>query len=77
MTNRDEETYWSRFAWRYDRAQAYVVGDDILKAITDRLGREHNLGEAIELGCGTGYFTRVIAQRADHVMATDLSEQKK
>jgi ubiquinone/menaquinone biosynthesis C-methylase UbiE len=75
MTNREEETYWSRFARRYDRAEAYVVGDDILEAITDRLGREHNLGETIELGCGTGYFTRVIAKRADHVVATDLSGQ--
>jgi len=74
VTNREKETYWSRFVRRYDRAEAYVVGDAILEAITDRLGRVHNLGEVIELGCGTGYFTKVIAQRADHVMATDLSE---
>jgi len=73
MTNREGETYWSRFARRYDRAEAYVVGDAILEAITERLRKEINLGEVIELGCGTGHFTKVIATNADHVMATDLS----
>jgi len=73
--NRNEEIYWSHFARRYDHAEAYVVGHGILEAITKQLEKEQNLGEAIELGCGTGYFTRAIAKNADHVMATDLSDQ--
>ena len=73
MTNREGETYWSRFARRYERAEAYVVGNDILETITERLRKQINLGEVIELGCGTGHFTKVVATNADHVMATDLS----
>jgi ubiquinone/menaquinone biosynthesis C-methylase UbiE len=34
-----------------------------------------DLGEVLELGCGTGNFTKVIAQNADHVFATDLSDE--
>jgi ubiquinone/menaquinone biosynthesis C-methylase UbiE len=36
---------------------------------------EHGLGDVIELGCGTGYFTKAIARNASHVMATDLSDE--
>ena len=30
---------------------------------------------ALELGCGTGTFARLLAERADHVLALDLSPQ--
>lgn len=30
---------------------------------------------ALEIGCGTGGFSRLLAQRADHVLALDLSPQ--
>jgi ABC-2 type transport system ATP-binding protein len=33
------------------------------------------LGKVIEFGCGAGYFTKVIAQNAKHVIATDLSNE--
>ena len=32
-------------------------------------------GEALEIGCGTGSFARLMARRADHVLALDLSPQ--
>lgn len=31
--------------------------------------------EALEIGCGTGSFTRLIARRVDHVLALDLSPE--
>jgi ABC-2 type transport system ATP-binding protein len=40
-----------------------------------RLSEEHDLGEVIEFGCGTGYFTKAIAKNAHHVLATDLSDE--
>jgi ABC-2 type transport system ATP-binding protein len=44
-----------------------------LQSILTRLSGEQDLGDAIEFGCGTGYFTRAIAGNARHVVATDLS----
>jgi ubiquinone/menaquinone biosynthesis C-methylase UbiE len=71
----NEEHYWSRFAASYDRDGEYVVGRTILEAIKDNLSREERLGQAIEFGCGTGYFTKAVAENATHVLATDLSEE--
>jgi ubiquinone/menaquinone biosynthesis C-methylase UbiE len=31
--------------------------------------------QALEIGCGTGAFARLLAQRSDHVLALDLSPQ--
>ena len=30
-------------------------------------------GNALEIGCGTGKFARLLAERSDHVLALDLS----
>jgi ubiquinone/menaquinone biosynthesis C-methylase UbiE len=70
-----EERYWSRFAPSYDRDGEYVVGRPILQAIEKRLLGERCLGDVIEFGCGTGYFTKAIARNASHVTATDLSDE--
>jgi ubiquinone/menaquinone biosynthesis C-methylase UbiE len=70
-----EERYWSQFAPSYDRDGEYVVGKPILQAILTRLSEEQDLGDCVDFGCGTGYFTRAVAARARHVIATDLSDQ--
>jgi ABC-2 type transport system ATP-binding protein len=70
-----EEWYWSQFAHSYDRDGEYIVGNPILQAILKRLSEEQDLGDSVELGCGTGYFTRAIAEQARHVIATDLSDE--
>jgi ABC-2 type transport system ATP-binding protein len=36
--------------------------------------QERSLGDVVEFGCGTGYWTRVIARNAQQVIATDLSD---
>jgi ABC-2 type transport system ATP-binding protein len=66
-----EERYWSRFARTYDEDQEYVVGKAIIKGLFE----EPDLGEVIEFGCGTGYFTKEIAKKARNVIATDLSDE--
>jgi ubiquinone/menaquinone biosynthesis C-methylase UbiE len=75
MMEHREERYWSRFAHTYDRDGEYVVGRPILRAIMKRLSEERDLGDAIDLGCGTGYLTRAITGKARHVFASDLSDQ--
>jgi ABC-2 type transport system ATP-binding protein len=70
-----QERYWSRFAHSYDRDGEYVVGRSILQAIEKRLSEEKDLGDIVDFGCGTGYFTRAIARNARHVIAADLSDE--
>lgn len=69
------ERYWSRFQDTYDKNQEYVVGKELLNEITKELNELHDLGEVIEFGCGTGYFTETIAQKANQMVATDLSNE--
>jgi len=75
MKEQSREEYWTRFARSYDRDGEYVVGKPILEAIEKRLLEERCLGDVIEFGCGTGYFTKAIARNAEHVIATDLSDE--
>ncbi|NPU86009.1 MAG: class I SAM-dependent methyltransferase [Syntrophaceae bacterium] len=68
-----KDNYWGRFAGRYDRATEYVVGRDLREVLADELRREEPLQEVLECGCGSGYFTRILAERSSQVLATDLS----
>jgi ABC-2 type transport system ATP-binding protein len=70
-----KERYWSRYAQMYDEYAEYVVGKTLRRAIVKRLSEERDLGEVMECGCGTGYFTKAIAENAGHVIAIDLSDE--
>ena len=69
-----QEQYWSKFSQTYDANQANVVGNDLLEAMAVTLDELSDLGKVVEFGCGTGYFTQTIVQKATHVIATDLSD---
>lgn len=75
MINDIKEKYWSRFSSNYDENQEYVVGSDLLAEVNINLNNLTNLGEVLELGCGTGFFTQTIAKKSMHVSATDLSDE--
>ena len=62
MEKEASERYWSRFSDTYDKNQEYVVGKGLLDEITEKLNELRDLGEVVEFGCGTGYFTETIAQ---------------
>ncbi len=74
MTNK-RESYWSRYARSYDDDAEYVVGQALRRTIAERLRAERGLGDMVEFGCGTGFFTAAAAEHARHVIATDLSEE--
>jgi len=74
MENEIIEKYWSRFPDTYDKNQEYVVGKELLDEITKELNDLPELGELIEFGCGTGYFTETITQKNKNMIATDLSD---
>ncbi len=68
------EKYWSRFPDTYDRKMEYVVGKELRDAIVQELKRLPELGELVELGCGTGVFTETIVPKTKRMFATDLSD---
>lgn len=75
MANELVEKYWSKFQATYDENQEAVVGKELLNDIKEKIKTLPRLGEVLELGCGTGYFTETIVQKADHLFATDLSDE--
>ena len=75
MTDYKKEEYWSKFANTFNEDQKYIVGEAIQQTLRERLSKESELEELIEFGCGTGFYTKVLAEKASHVIATDLSDE--
>ena len=72
MTNEQAE-FWSNVADRYDRVVDLQMGAKTRSIVRDRAAREGNLGRLVEFGCGTGFYTEVLAHKADTLLATDIS----
>jgi ABC-2 type transport system ATP-binding protein len=69
----EQSAFWSAIADRYDRVVDQQIGGATRAAVRTRLAREGRLGRTVELGCGTGFFTGVLAEKAESVLATDIS----
>jgi ubiquinone/menaquinone biosynthesis C-methylase UbiE len=73
--DKKEKEYWSKYGSNYDDNQLFVVGMDLLNIITSKLSELSKLGNVLELGCGTGYFTKTIYKNAETLIASDISEK--
>jgi len=65
--------YWSKVARDYDRVVDLQIGPRTREMVRQRLAREGRLGDVAELGCGSGFYTAVLAEKADTVVATDIA----
>ena len=72
MAEREGE-FWSKVAPKYDRVVDLQLGEGTRALVRERVEREERLGRLVELGCGSGYFTGVLARKADQVVATDVA----
>ena len=52
-----------------------MVGNEILFLMKKELLKEKNLGDVLELGCGTGLFTESLLEISTKVIATDFSDE--
>jgi ABC-2 type transport system ATP-binding protein len=68
-----QREFWSRVAQRYDRVVDLQIGGRTRALARERVAQEGRFGSLAEFGCGTGFFTQVLAGKADRVVATDLS----
>ncbi len=67
--------YWGKYGAPYDANMERVVGKTLVADINGALKELPALGNVVEFGCGTGYYTGPIARKAENVVATDVSEE--
>ena len=67
--------YYARRAAEYERIYAKPERQADLAALKARIGRMFAGRRVLELACGTGYWTDVIAGSAAQVTALDLNEE--
>jgi len=73
VTSEKQSEFWSKIAGKYDSVIDSQIGANTRARVRDRLAREENLGIVAEFGCGGGFYTEVLATRAERVVATDLA----
>jgi len=61
-----KETYWSRFAADFEERNYYVVGKADVELILNKVASLKNLRNVLELGCGNGTYTKVLAKNQKH-----------
>ena len=66
--------YYGRRAGVYDRVYDKPERRQALLAVAERLQAAVRQKEVYELACGTGYWTRIMADAAASVFATDINE---
>jgi len=71
----EKETYWSRFAADFEKRTDFVVGNDHIELTKAVLSKQTDLGNTLELGCGTGTYSKILAREARHLTATDYSDE--
>ena len=67
--------YYARRAAEYERIYARPERQADLAALRHRIGRLFAGRNVLELACGTGYWTEVIARSAARVVALDVNEE--
>lgn len=72
MANEQKE-FWSKVAQKYDQVVDSQIGLATRSMVRERVAKETRLGKLAEFGCGTGFYTEVLAGKADSVVATDIS----
>ena len=68
-----KEKDWSNIAADFDDRQDYVVGRQTALLIDLELKKLKHLGHTLELGCGNGKYTKILASASKHITATDIS----
>ena len=68
-------SYYAKRAAEYERIYAKPERQADLAALKARIGRMFAGRRVLELACGTGYWTDVIAATASQVTALDLNEE--
>jgi len=69
----EQSDFWSKVAPKYDHVVDLQIGPQTRSMVRERVAKEARLGNLVEFGCGTGFYTAVLAEKANSVLATDAS----
>ena len=69
----EQSQYWSKVARKYDYVVDLQIGGKTRSLIQEKVAKEARLGTLVEFGCGTGFYTGVLSEKADSIVATDIS----
>lgn len=64
---------WGPLVGTYDEDHTYIAGADLVESVRARVVGAVPAGDVVELGCGTGLYTRSYAPRCRRIIATDIS----
>lgn len=71
-----EYRYWGKFASTFDDDTRYIVGPTVYQEVKRWLVNQFkDMDTVLELGCGTGFFSEMIADKVKHLVATDLAQE--
>jgi ubiquinone/menaquinone biosynthesis C-methylase UbiE len=72
MANEQAE-FWSKVGARYDRVVDLQIGGKTRAMVRERVAREGAMQRLVKFGCGSGFYTEMLAGKADTLLATDIS----
>jgi SAM-dependent methyltransferase len=75
MSNVDLARYYAERAPEYERIYAKPERQGDLAKMRDSIRRDFEGRHVLEIACGTGYWTEVLASSAASVYATDINEE--
>src|SRR5882724_5430862 len=67
--------YYAERAAEYERIYAKPERQDDLRQLRGFVERTFAGAHVLEIACGTGYWTEIVARSAASVMATDINEE--
>jgi len=72
---KNKEEYWSKFAEQFEQKNKYVVGEKDMDIVLESVSKLQPLNTTLELGCGNGTYSKIIAKKASNLTVTDLSKE--
>ena len=74
--SKEDREHWDRTAHTYDDEHRDMVGAAFENELRSWLTRQFTATDnVLELGCGTGIFSAMVAERVAHLTATDFSAE--
>ncbi|PIE84850.1 hypothetical protein CSA08_05055 [Candidatus Gracilibacteria bacterium] len=71
----EKEKFWSQYADSFDELIEYVIGTKDMDIVKNEITKLKNLGNVLELGCGSGIYTNILSKNCKSILATDLSKE--